>query len=114
MLAFAERVQKTAPAGLDVQLITFADGAWSVGSLSGLVTAHVPTAPAPAINTRRVPRFAVRNPLSLKIDGQPTNLIDMSIMGAQVLSAPVLRPSEHGHVACHFDLPPNAQQGEEP
>ena len=27
---------------------------------------------------------------------------------------PVLRPSERGHVACHFDLPPNAQQGEEP
>ncbi|HKP25606.1 MAG TPA: ABC transporter ATP-binding protein [Dongiaceae bacterium] len=28
--------------------------------------------------------------------------------------APVLRPSERGQVACHFDLPPNAQQGEEP
>jgi oligopeptide/dipeptide ABC transporter ATP-binding protein len=27
---------------------------------------------------------------------------------------PVLRPSGRGHVACHFDLPPNAQQGEEP
>jgi len=27
---------------------------------------------------------------------------------------PVLRPSERGQVACHFDLPPNAQQGEEP
>jgi len=29
-------------------------------------------------------------------------------------AAPVLRPSERGQVACHFDLPPNAQQGEEP
>ena len=28
--------------------------------------------------------------------------------------APVLRPSGGGHVACHFDLPPNAHQGEEP
>jgi peptide/nickel transport system ATP-binding protein len=27
---------------------------------------------------------------------------------------PVLRPRERGHVACHFDLPPNAKQGEEP
>jgi peptide/nickel transport system ATP-binding protein len=27
---------------------------------------------------------------------------------------PALRPTEHGEVACHFDLPPNTQQGEEP
>jgi len=27
---------------------------------------------------------------------------------------PMLRPTERGEVACHFDLPPNAQQGEEP
>jgi peptide/nickel transport system ATP-binding protein len=26
---------------------------------------------------------------------------------------PTLRPTERGHVACHFDLPPNVQQGEE-
>jgi peptide/nickel transport system ATP-binding protein len=29
-------------------------------------------------------------------------------------AAPVLRPVAQSRVACHFDLPPNAQQGEEP
>jgi hypothetical protein len=89
-LAFAERLQNAAPAGLDVQLIMFTNGAWSVTPLSSTpaVTA------APAINTRRVPRFPVVAPLALKIDGQQTNLIDMSIMGAQVLSTPALRPSQ--------------------
>jgi oligopeptide/dipeptide ABC transporter ATP-binding protein len=29
-------------------------------------------------------------------------------------AAPVLRPVAESRVACHFDLPPNAQQGEEP
>jgi peptide/nickel transport system ATP-binding protein len=29
-------------------------------------------------------------------------------------AAPLLRAREGGEVACHFDLPPNAQQGEGP
>ncbi|MGH6890967.1 MAG: ABC transporter ATP-binding protein [Dongiaceae bacterium] len=29
-------------------------------------------------------------------------------------AGPLLRPVDAGQVACHFDLPPNAQQGEEP
>ena len=38
-------------------------------------------------NTRRVPRFPVVDPLAALVDGKTTSLIDMSLMGAQVVSA---------------------------
>jgi hypothetical protein len=91
-VAFAQRLQKSAPSGLDVQLITFSDGAWSMGPLSPRPPAAAPS--VPVVNTRRVPRFPIVSPLAMRIDGQSTNLIDMSIMGAQVLSTPALRPSQ--------------------
>ena len=45
-------------------------------------------------NTRRVPRFPVVDPLAALVDGKTTSLIDMSLMGAQVVSAPVLKPNQ--------------------
>lgn len=89
-LAFAQRLQKTGPSGLELDLITFTNGAWSVSPLSPRPVVVA----VPAINTRRVPRFPVVNAAALRIEGQSTNLIDMSVMGAQVLSTPVLRPNQ--------------------
>ena len=45
-------------------------------------------------NTRRVPRFPVMDPLAALVDGKTTSLIDMSLMGAQVVSSPVLKPNQ--------------------
>jgi len=45
-------------------------------------------------NTRRVPRFPVMDPLAALVDGKSTSLIDMSVMGAQVVSSPVLKPNQ--------------------
>jgi hypothetical protein len=99
--AFAERLQKLALPGLEVHLVTFSNGAWSTGPLSGprpaagvSAAAAAAQAEAIAVNTRRVPRFPVVNHLQLKIDGQSTSLVDMSVMGAQVISTPTLRPNQ--------------------
>ena len=92
--AFAERLQKMAVPGLEVHLVTFTNGAWSTGPLSVPPPAAAAAAAAIAINTRRVPRFPLVNPLAMKIDGQSSNLVNMSVMGAQVLSAPTLRPNQ--------------------
>jgi hypothetical protein len=46
------------------------------------------------VQTRRVPRFPVLDPLAMVVDGRPTSLVDMSVMGAQVVSTPILRPNQ--------------------
>ena len=92
--AFVDRLQRLAISGSEVHLLSFANGAWST-SVPGAATSVVVAAPPlQTTNTRRVPRFPVVDLLAMKVDGQKTGLIDMSVMGAQVLSTPYLRPSQ--------------------
>ena len=92
--AFIDRLQRLAISGCEVQLLTFAGGEWSI-SVLGAATPATVAAPAPqTTNTRRVPRFPLVDQLAMKVDGKQTSLIDMSVMGAQVLSTPQLRPSQ--------------------
>jgi hypothetical protein len=44
--------------------------------------------------TRRAPRFKVVDNLEVLVDGNPVTLIDISLVGAQVLSATTLRPNQ--------------------
>jgi hypothetical protein len=44
--------------------------------------------------TRRAPRVRVRPGLELQLDGNPAALIDLSTVGAQVISPTVLRPNQ--------------------
>ena len=65
-----------------------------------------PGAPAPAaaaptldvkasgLNTRRTPRFIVLDPLEANVDNGKAGLVDVSAMGAQLLSSPALRPNQ--------------------
>lgn len=44
--------------------------------------------------TRRAPRFRIRNGVELQLDGNPAAVIDLSTVGAQVISPTVLRPNQ--------------------
>ena len=44
--------------------------------------------------TRRATRFRVRSGVELQLDGNPASVIDLSIVGAQVISPTVLRPNQ--------------------
>lgn len=44
--------------------------------------------------TRRAPRFRVRPGVEVQIDGNPVTLVDISIIGAQVLSPGMVRPDQ--------------------
>src|SRR6187399_1889716 len=44
--------------------------------------------------TRRAPRYRVRQGVELQLDGNPAAVIDLSIVGAQVISPTVLRPNQ--------------------
>ena len=55
-----------------------------------------PPRPAPLDQrgTRRAPRFKVVDNVEVLVDGNPATLIDVSVVGAQVLSATTLRPNQ--------------------
>jgi len=44
--------------------------------------------------TRRAPRFRLRGAVELQLDGNPAAIIDLSTVGAQVISPTVLRPNQ--------------------
>lgn len=44
--------------------------------------------------TRRAPRFRIKTGVELQLDGNPAALIDLSTVGAQVISPTVLRPNQ--------------------
>ena len=70
-------------------------------------TAPVATAEAPKTldwqGTRRAPRFRVRSGLELQLDGNPAAIIDLSTVGAQVISPTVLRPNQKVRITIPLD-----------
>jgi hypothetical protein len=67
-----------------------------------------PIAPPPMVDaprpldwhgTRRAPRVRVREGVEIQLDGNPARVVDLSTVGAQVLSATVLRPNQKLRVA---------------
>jgi hypothetical protein len=76
------------------------------GSGGGTVAA---TAPAPAVapldqrGTRRAPRFRIAGDVDVVIDGNTALLIDLSSIGAQVVSTVVLKPNQRVRMALADD-----------
>ena len=53
-----------------------------------------PAAPLDQRGTRRAPRFAVSSGVEVAIDGNPAALINLSVVGAQVVSPTILKPNQ--------------------
>jgi hypothetical protein len=62
-------------------------------SPSSIATADAPKA-LDWHGTRRAPRFRVRPGVELQLDGNPAAVVDLSTVGAQVISPTVLRPNQ--------------------
>ena len=79
------------------------------GSGGGAAVA-VDEAPKPALDqkgTRRAPRVRIKDGVEVAVDGNPAALVDLSAVGAQVVSPTVLKPNqrvrvtmENGKVKC--------------
>jgi hypothetical protein len=66
----------------------------------------VATADAPRLDwqgTRRAPRFRVKAGVELQLDGNPAAVIDLSTVGAQVISPTVLRPNQKVRITIPVD-----------
>jgi hypothetical protein len=53
-----------------------------------------PSAPLDQRGTRRAPRFNVAKGIEVTIDGKPAALINLSVVGAQVVSPTILKPNQ--------------------
>lgn len=58
------------------------------------VTISAPAAPLDQRGTRRAPRFVVAKGIEVMIDGNPAALINLSVVGAQVVSPTILKPNQ--------------------
>jgi hypothetical protein len=56
-------------------------------------------APIPMTGTRRAPRFKVVDGLKVRLDGSPAVLVNVSVIGAQVIATTVLKPNQRGKFA---------------
>lgn len=69
---------------------------------TGTATTAVTPAPPRGLDvhgTRRAPRFKVAGSAEILIDGNRVSLVDLSLAGAQVVSATVLRPNQRVRVS---------------
>ena len=96
--AFIGRIETLIAPGAQIRLLSRAGIHWTAAPLRAQpAAASQPPAGATAaapLNTRRAPRFAVAGPLSAVVDGTATTLVNMSVLGAQVVSGPALRPNQ--------------------
>jgi hypothetical protein len=58
------------------------------------VSTTAAAAQAEIVSTRRAPRFLVRNPINVTVESGHASLVDMSVLGAQIVSGPALRPKQ--------------------
>jgi len=118
-VAFVERVERLAIPQSDIRLVVQLDGRWvtaprssvaepvsvsrpvAVVSKTAVVVASAsPMIAAPAaLNTRRAPRFLVRDAVNAVVENGSANLVDISVLGAQIVSGPVLRPRQKIKIA---------------
>ena len=69
--------------------------------LPGSSLAAVAEAPAPPVaaaldtrGTRRAPRFKIVDGIEVTIDGNPATLVDLSVVGAHIVSPTILKPNQ--------------------
>ena len=51
------------------------------------------------VDMRRMPRYRPREHIEIRVHGRPVSLLDVSLSGAQVLSAAALKPNQRVRVA---------------
>jgi hypothetical protein len=114
---FLERLDTLAIRGSAIQLLVRGNGKWTTTPHNGqavpeaatetavvipkavVVPKGVVVAPSVGTNTRRADRFGVLDPLKALVEGGDATLINISILGAQVVSGPALRPNQSVKVA---------------
>src|SRR5207237_1483434 len=96
-----ERIKQLNLPGIVLQAALFERGVWTMKALDYEVPS-APVEPSPRIvavttsglDTRRAPRFLVQDIAQAMADGTSINVIDLSVLGAQMISQPTMRPNQ--------------------
>jgi hypothetical protein len=85
----------------------------AAGATLGRELTSAAAAPAPAIEdaprqldwhgTRRAPRYRIRKGVEIQLDGNGAQIVDLSVIGAQVLSPTILRPNQRVRISVPTD-----------
>ena len=67
------------------------------------VAAEPPARPLDWHGTRRAPRHRIRPGVEIQLDGNPAQVVDLSQVGAQVVSMTILRPNQRVRVSMPND-----------
>ena len=112
--AFIQRLEALTLRGSTIQLIVQTNGKWTTapfhGGEDGAPAAEsrkspitnltsAPAPPAKGTNTRRAHRFKVLDSLDVVVENRQANVVNISILGAQVVSQPTLRPNDTVKIA---------------
>jgi CheY-like chemotaxis protein len=104
---YARQVSPSQPddatAGIDVPSVMVGEDYAAVPLASG-PEPDAPTSPGPSWRgTRRAVRYHLRQNVQIQVDGNPLSVVDMSAVGAQVVSSAVLRPNQRVRVSVTTD-----------
>lgn len=88
--------------GSEIRVVSH-DGQYERTARRGRQAAPLSPAEAPVptldpVGTRREPRFKIRGDTDVRVDSNAVTLVDLSALGAQVLSPTVLRPNQRVQV----------------
>jgi hypothetical protein len=75
----------------------------AAASTATATTAEPPPRPLDWHGTRRAPRHRIRPGVEIQLDGNPVQVVDLSQVGAQVLSGTILRPNQRVRVSVPND-----------
>ena len=79
------------------------------GGTSAAAVAEAPRPPAAPLDQRgprRAPRVRMGEGVEVQIDGSPAALVDLSLVGAQVVSSTILKPNQRIRVTIPNGVPP--------
>lgn len=83
--------------------VAVASGATSAASPTPAPPAEEAPRPLDWHGTRRAPRFRARAGVEIQLDGSTASVIDVSAVGAQVMSSTILRPNQKVRVSIASD-----------
>ena len=97
---FVERIHQLSIPKLVLQAAVFDRGQWTMNSLDA-EPKMVPATPSERViaataglDTRRAPRFLAQDIAKAIADGSSIEVVDLSVLGAQVISQPLMRPNQ--------------------
>lgn len=98
---YVRQVSKPSPEAV-AAMAAGAQSAAAEPDMSSVAT-EAPPRPLDWQGTRRAPRFRLRAGVEIQLDGNPAAVVDLSTVGAQVLSSTILRPNQKVRVSVPHD-----------